>query len=54
MMKKVRTEKDKAKAEALLKETVSALDKLAGRKVIHPNKASNMKSKLTKAVNSLK
>lgn len=54
MIKKVRTEKDKAKAETLLKETASLLDKLAGKKVIHPNKASNQKSKLTKIVNSLK
>jgi small subunit ribosomal protein S20 len=54
MIKKVRTEKDKTKAEALLKETVSMLDKLAGKRVIHANKASNQKSKLTKVVNKIK
>jgi small subunit ribosomal protein S20 len=53
LIKKVRGEKDKAKAEVVLKETVSLLDKLAGRRVIHPNKASNQKSKLTKIVNKL-
>jgi len=37
-----------------LKETVSFLDKLAGKKVIHTNKAANLKSKLTKFVNKLK
>ncbi|MEW5799023.1 MAG: 30S ribosomal protein S20 [Bacteroidota bacterium] len=54
MIKKVRSMKDKATAEAVLKETVSLLDKLAGKRVIHPNKASNQKSKLTKLVNALK
>jgi len=54
MIKKVRTEKDKEKAQTILKETVSLLDKLANKRVIHPNKASNQKAKLTKIVNSLK
>ncbi len=54
IIKKVRTEKDKEKASATLKEASSMLDKLALRRVIHPNKASNQKSKLTKVVNALK
>lgn len=53
LVKNVRTEKDKSKAEAALKEAVSMLDKLAGKRVIHPNKASNQKAKLTKYVNKL-
>jgi small subunit ribosomal protein S20 len=53
LLKKVRGEKDKAKAVLVLKETVSMLDKLAGKRVIHPNKAANQKAKLTKAVNKL-
>ncbi|MDE3057800.1 MAG: 30S ribosomal protein S20 [Bacteroidota bacterium] len=54
LLKKVRVEKDKAKAEAALKEAVSLLDKLAQKRSIHPNKAANQKSKLTKLVNNLK
>lgn len=53
LLKKVRTEKDKAKAAEALKQTVSLLDTLAGKRVIHPNKAANQKSKLTKIVNKL-
>jgi small subunit ribosomal protein S20 len=54
LVKKVRGEEVKEKATVALKEAVSELDKLALRRVIHPNKASNQKSKLTKYVNSLK
>ncbi len=54
LLKKVRTTQTKETAESLLKETVSFLDKLAGKKVIHANKAANLKSKLTKFVNKLK
>jgi small subunit ribosomal protein S20 len=54
LVKKVRGEQDKAKAETALKEAVSVLDKLAGKRVIHPNKASNQKAKLTKFVNKMK
>ena len=53
LVKKVRQEKEKAKANAALKEAVSLLDKLAQKRVIHPNKASNQKSKLTRLVNKL-
>ncbi len=54
LLKKVRTAEKQETAVALLKETVSFLDKLAGKKVIHANKAANLKSKLTKFVNKLK
>jgi small subunit ribosomal protein S20 len=54
VIKKVRQEKDKAKAAVALKEAVSLLDRLAQKRVIHPNKASNQKSKLTRLVNAIK
>lgn len=54
VIKKVRGEKDKMKAEVALKEAVSLLDRLAQKRVIHPNKASNQKSKLTRLVNAIK
>ena len=52
-IKKLRTTTDKAQAQELLKTVSAMLDKLAKTKVIHKNKASNNKSKLTKLVNSL-
>jgi small subunit ribosomal protein S20 len=54
LLKKVRSADNKETAQAILKETVSFLDKMAGKNVIHTNKASNLKSKLTKLVNKLK
>jgi ribosomal protein S20 len=36
--------------QASLKEAASILDRAARKKVIHPNKASRMKSRLAKAV----
>ena len=54
LLKKVRSSESKDSAMALLKETVSFLDKLAGKNVIHKNKAANLKSKLTKLVDKLK
>jgi small subunit ribosomal protein S20 len=54
VIKKVRQEKDRAKAAVALKEAVSLLDRLAQKRVIHPNKASNQKSKLTRLVNAIK
>lgn len=53
LLKKVRTETDKEKATAALKEVVSTLDKLASKRLIHKNKAANQKAKLTKLVNKL-
>ena len=43
----------KKDAEALLPNVVSMIDKLAKNNVIHKNKASNIKSKLTLHVASL-
>lgn len=54
LLKKVRSADNKETAQTILKETVSFLDKMAGKNVIHTNKASNLKSKLTKLVNKLK
>ena len=42
----------KADAVAKLASVISMIDKLAKKNVIHNNKASNLKSKLTKHVNS--
>lgn len=53
VLKKIRGEKDKVEAEKALPKIVSMLDKLAKKNVIHKNKASNIKSKLTKHVKSL-
>jgi small subunit ribosomal protein S20 len=53
-VKKLRSSSDKTKAVADLKKTVKLLDKLAAKGIIHKNKASNLKSKLTVLVNSLK
>ena len=41
---------DKATAGKDLPEVISMIDKLAKRGIIHKNKASNLKSKLTKRV----
>ena len=52
-IKKLRGETNKKKAEALLPDVVSMIDKLAKRNIIHSNKAANLKSKLMKQVASL-
>jgi small subunit ribosomal protein S20 len=52
-VKKLRNTTDKAAATGLLPEVSSMLDKLAKKNIIHDNKASNLKSSLTKHVNSL-
>ena len=52
-IKKLRSETDKKKAEALLPSVVSMIDKLSKRNIIHANKAANLKSKLTRQVASL-
>lgn len=44
---------EKAAAGEQLPEVISMIDKLAKRGVIHKNKASNLKSKLSKRVNTL-
>ena len=44
---------DKAAAGEKLPEVISMIDKLAKRGIIHKNKASNLKSKLSKKVNTI-
>jgi len=53
-VRNLRAATEKKEAESLLPKVSAMLDKLAKRNVIHKNKASNLKSKLTKKVNSLK
>jgi small subunit ribosomal protein S20 len=52
-VKKLRETTDKEAADKQYPEVVAMLDKLAKNNVIHKNKASNLKSKLAKHVNSL-
>lgn len=52
-LKTIRKSTDKAEATGLLPKLSSMLDKLAKKNVIHKNKASNLKSSVTKHVNSL-
>jgi small subunit ribosomal protein S20 len=52
-VKALRTNKDKDKAKEMLPKVSAMLDKLAKKNVIHKNKAGNLKSSLTKHVNSL-
>jgi small subunit ribosomal protein S20 len=52
-VKVLRDTTKKEDAVAQLPKVTSMLDKLAKKKVIHPNKASNLKSSLTKHVSSL-
>lgn len=44
---------DKKEAETFLPKVISMVDRLAKKNTWHKNKASNLKSKLTKYVNSL-
>jgi small subunit ribosomal protein S20 len=44
---------DKSEASAKLAAVISMVDKLAKKNIIHDNKASNLKSKLTKMVTKL-
>lgn len=53
VIKKLRSTTVKAEAVELLPTVISMLDRLAKKNVIHKNKASNNKSKLTKFVNAL-
>ncbi|GAA4796383.1 30S ribosomal protein S20 [Olivibacter ginsenosidimutans] len=52
-IKKLRATTSKEDAATLLPRVISMLDRLAKKNVIHKNKASNNKSKLTKFVNGL-
>ena len=52
-IKKLQDMKTKKEATSLLPKVTSMLDKLAKRNIIHKNKASNLKSKLTKHVDAM-
>jgi small subunit ribosomal protein S20 len=52
-LKALRTSTNKEEAAAMLPKLTSMLDKLAKRNIIHKNKASNLKSSITKHVTSL-
>ena len=52
-VRKLRDTTEKAAAVALYPDVVSMLDKLAKKSVIHKNKASNLKSKLSNYINTL-
>ena len=45
--------KDKENAEKLLKEVFSQWDKAAGKNIIHKNKSSNQKARLSRLVKSI-
>jgi small subunit ribosomal protein S20 len=49
----LKTIEDKTAAGEKIIEVISKIDKLARRGVIHKNKASNLKSKLTRRVNAI-
>ncbi|WP_458627452.1 30S ribosomal protein S20 [Winogradskyella sp. PC D3.3] len=49
-IKKLRDTTDAKEAQTMLPSVISMLDKLAKKNIIHANKASNLKSKLTKHV----
>lgn len=53
-IKELKNESDSKKVAAKLPKVVAMIDKLAKKNVIHKNKAANIKSKLTKKVNSKK
>ena len=52
-VKELRGTTDKAQAAEMYPKVVAMLDKLAKTNVIHKNKASNLKSKLAKHIDSL-
>ncbi|MFD0760789.1 30S ribosomal protein S20 [Lutibacter aestuarii] len=49
----LRAATEKKEAEELFPKVVAMIDKLAKKNIIHKNKASNLKSKLTKHVAAL-
>jgi len=52
-IQKLRETTDKKEASKLFLYTSSLIDKLSKKNIIHKNKASNLKSSLSKHVNSL-
>jgi small subunit ribosomal protein S20 len=54
LIRDFRATDSKAEATGMLAKMISKIDKLAKINVIHDNKASNLKSKLMKRLNTLK
>ncbi len=52
-LKKIRSTNEKEEANAQLPKMTSLIDKLAKKRIIHKNKASNLKSGLMKKINKL-
>ena len=52
-LRKIRTTETKAEAEKLFPTVIKMIDKLAKTKVIHANKASNLKSGLQVLINKM-
>ena len=52
-IKAIRIATDKNDASQKLSSVISMIDKLAKKNIIHANKASNLKSKLTRHVSAL-
>jgi small subunit ribosomal protein S20 len=52
-VKRVVGETNPQKAETEFKETAAMLDRMASRRLIHPNKAARKKSQLAKAVKKI-
>jgi len=53
MIRDLRAETDPAAAETKLNVIKAQIDRLAGDRVLHPNKAANVKSQLDRYVRSL-
>ena len=53
-VKKLRNAQEKEAAEGMYPQVASMLDKLAKKNIIHPNKAANLKAKLSRQVNAMK
>ena len=52
-IKRVRNAENAEEGQARLREAVTLLDRAARKRLVHPNKAARLKSKLTQAVAAL-
>ena len=52
-VRKAISSSDKTNAQTVFRASVATIDSIADKGIIHKNKAANLKSKLTKRVNSL-
>lgn len=53
LIKELQAETDPAEAASKLNEIKAQLDRLAARRIVHPNKAANTKSQLERHVQTL-